>query len=376
MNRYQDRYTQVYHLPFKYRRSPVYPPALITLGVNEMSSTTFGPPFDYDDADITLRSSDLVDFHVHKVILSISSPFFKSMFSLPQGGAKVAEKQNLVIDLSENSETIATLLTSIYPVESATTEPKSLDDMMDAFVAAKKYDMAAVSQRLHQKFAESKFVQDDPIMAFCVAYSRELGDATRIAARASLKHRMNLDNIANILQYINGPAFSQLYKFHRACSANATQAVSGRDLIWTTVQEHAWIQRGLENRRCTSSNCQRYEYRFCTPQLRDDFEFDLAGRPRPSPWQASTPFHNFITRSLNVLMERPCREAVTGFDFLDISYKQNVCDRCQLTLLGLPEFSRLVGEEVERRVSEVRHYRFLQHITQRSLPKVHLELPF
>ncbi|KAF8273062.1 hypothetical protein EI94DRAFT_1564704 [Lactarius quietus] len=53
-------------------------------GFKETSSTAFGPPFDDADADIILRSSDQVDFHVYRVLLSKSSPFFKSIFSLPQ----------------------------------------------------------------------------------------------------------------------------------------------------------------------------------------------------------------------------------------------------------------------------------------------------
>jgi hypothetical protein len=65
---------------------------------------------------------------------------------------------------------------------------------------------------------------------------------------------------------------------------------------------------------------------------------------------ASTPYHNFITRAHNVLLEQPCQEAVTKYHFLEHFYKENleVCDRCRLTLFGLLEFSRLLGEEVER----------------------------
>jgi hypothetical protein len=326
-------------------------------GVNEMSSmpsTTFGPPFDHDDADIILRSSDRVDFHVYQAILSISSPFFKSMFSLlPQPNAQ--GKKNPVIDLLENSKTIATILTFIYPVVSAVPEPESLDDMMDAIVAAKKYDTAIVSQRLHQKFMESAHVQDDIIAAFCAAYSRELGEACRIAAKASLKCRMSLDNVADKLPYLNGPAFYQLYKFHRACSATAAQAVSSTDLDWITQSQSTWWD--LADRKCTgASRCLTHNYTL--PFSRPNY-WVFRGR-----WAASTPFHDFITRAHNVLLEHPCREAVTGHQFLAPSYKVEACDRCQLTLLGLPEFSRLLGDEIERRVSEVRHYSFTQLITQ------------
>ncbi|KAF8267381.1 hypothetical protein EI94DRAFT_1801721 [Lactarius quietus] len=298
-------------------------------------ASKFGPPFDHADADIILRSSDQVDFHVFKDILSLSSPFFKSMFSLPQPDVGVAEKQNPVIDLTEHSSTIATLLTFIYPVVSVPPEPGSLGDMIDAFVAAKKYDMDVVSQRLNQTFAESAAVQDDPVVAFCVAYSHQLGDAARIAAKASLKRRMNLDNIGDQLQYINGPAFHQLYKFHRACSAAAAQTISGKHLTWIAFSNSTWWD--LANIGCPS-RCPRYEYKL--------------GHSRSS-WPASVPYHDFITRTLNILLEHPCQEAVTKHEFLHPSYKENACKDCRLTSLGLPEFSRLLGEEVERRVSEV-----------------------
>ena len=158
--------------------------------------------FWFDDADVTLQSSDEFNFHVHKIILSISSPFFKSMFSLPQPNESSSEKDHPIIDMSENRKTIEALLTFIYPVVSDAPEFDSLDEIMDALEAAKKYDMAVASERLIQQFEESKFVEDDPVMAFCAAFSRKLGDAARIAAMASLQHPMHLDNIADKLPLV------------------------------------------------------------------------------------------------------------------------------------------------------------------------------
>ena len=226
-----------------------------------MSPTTaFGPPFDHDDADIILRSSDQVDFHVHKIILSLSSPFFKSMFSLPQPNEGVPEKHHpIVVDMSEDRTTIEALLTFIYPaVVSDPPEFDSLDKIMDAFVAAKKYDMAIASERLKQQFAQSKFAKDDPVIAFCAAHSRKLRDAARIAAMASLKYPMNLDKVAEKLQHIDGVAFYQLYKFHRACSATTAQAVTGRRLTWITESHSPWWD--FANRRCPTSKCSTHSY--------------------------------------------------------------------------------------------------------------------
>ena len=302
-----------------------------------MSSTAFGPPFDHANADTTLRSSDKVDFHVYRVMLSISSPFFKSMFSLPQ---PISEKQNPVIDLTENSRTIAALLKFIYPVVSVVTEPESLDDMIDALVAAKKYDMATVFQGLNQKFAASKVVQDDHIVAFCAAYSHELGEAARVAAKASLKHRMNLDNVADKLQYVNGPAFYSLYKFHRTCSATAAAALYNKHLAWITSSDiYGW---DIPGERC---RCPRYRYTVDSPH---------------STWKVTYLCHQYIKHARIVLLEHPCREAVADLSCIaptcDEDEYDEICETCLFTTPSLPEFSRLLGDEVEKRVSMVRHF--------------------
>jgi len=309
--------------------------------VKEMTSTAFGPPFDHADADTVLRSSDKVDFFVYRVLLSISSPFFKSMFSLPQ---PISEKPNPVIDVTENSRTIAVLLKIIYPLVSEVAEPESLDDMIDALVAARKYDMAVVSQWLNEKFAQSKAVQDDPIVAFCAAYDHELGEAARVAARASLKHRMNLDNIAGKFQYINGPAFDQLYKFHRACSATATETLSSEHFAWLTSSDvYGWNGpiTSSSNGRC---KCLKYEYTVDTP---------------PSTWKATFTCDDYIKRARIVLLEHPCREALSQLKFragCEEAEELNI-DPCETCLLFTPptpeEFRRLLGEEVEKRVSVV-----------------------
>jgi hypothetical protein len=77
-------------------------------------------PHDFNDsptADIILRSGGTkaaVEFRAHRAILSIASPVFETMFSLPQPGA---EKTLPVCDLSEDSNTLQALLKFVYPVE-------------------------------------------------------------------------------------------------------------------------------------------------------------------------------------------------------------------------------------------------------------------
>ena len=301
------------------------------------TSTAFGPPFDVADADTILRSSDQIDFHVYRVVLSKSSSFFKSMVSLPQPDASSSEKQNPVIDLTENSRTIAVLLTYIYPLATEL-EPISLDDMIYALSAAKKYEMAAASQRLNEKFAVSKVVQDSPIEAFCAMYSHKLGEAARVAAKVSLKHRMNLDSIGENLRYTNGPALYQLWKFHRACSATAAEAVSGTHLTWITSIDRIWPDFMRDN---CPRDCREYSYTL---------------GPSGECWNTTDPWYSYITRAHNVLLEHPCREAVAHDSVLKPSYEGKTCYFCRCTLISLPEFVRLLGEEVENRVSMVRNF--------------------
>ncbi|KAH9000398.1 hypothetical protein EDB92DRAFT_1940134 [Lactarius akahatsu] len=283
-------------------------------GLKETTSTPFGPPFDDADADTILRSSDQVDFYVYRVILSKASPFFKSMFSLPQpdSQAGVSEKQIPIISLTENSKTIAVLLASIHPTVAAKfVQFVPLDVMIDALVAAKKYDMDVISHCLVQKFAMSKAMQDSPVEAFCLAYSHELGEAARVAAKASLKHRLSLDDIGDKLQYTNGPGLHQLWKFHHACSATAVEVVSNNHILVEQPYDGTWWDFKDTSCRSSGSECRKYRYKVGPSDSWDS-------------WDATAPWHDYITRAHNVLLEHPCSEAVTNYSLLKPSYNKHV----------------------------------------------------
>jgi len=66
-------------------------------------------PFDRTNADVILHTSDDVEFRVHRIILSMASSFFDTMFSLPQSGSS-SDLQS--VDVTEDSRTMETLLRS------------------------------------------------------------------------------------------------------------------------------------------------------------------------------------------------------------------------------------------------------------------------
>ena len=82
-------------------------------------SAAFGNP---DAGDITLRSCDNVDFHVYKIILSLASPIFQDMLSLPQssisrqvGLADGKGGSTTVVSLSEDAQSMERFLMLCYP---------------------------------------------------------------------------------------------------------------------------------------------------------------------------------------------------------------------------------------------------------------------
>jgi hypothetical protein len=85
-------------------------------------------PFDVPDANLIIRSSDLVDFRVHKSVLVMSSPIFKDLLSLPQPSESESVDGLSVVRLTEDSELLNTLVSMLYPID--TLIPKSYEKVL------------------------------------------------------------------------------------------------------------------------------------------------------------------------------------------------------------------------------------------------------
>ncbi|EJF64449.1 hypothetical protein BD309DRAFT_831871, partial [Dichomitus squalens] len=111
------------------------------------------PPFDKASADLVLRTSDYVDFHVWKCILALASPVFEDMFELAEHGkrseGKTAEGAECtsstpssasVIEVPETSSAWTLLLRWIYPSRPCH-DPLPPFLLKTALAAAHKYQM-------------------------------------------------------------------------------------------------------------------------------------------------------------------------------------------------------------------------------------------
>ncbi|KAI0269677.1 hypothetical protein BGY98DRAFT_1068191, partial [Russula aff. rugulosa BPL654] len=83
----------------------------------QINSTTSPPDtFDVPDANLIIRSSDLVNFRVHKPVLAMASPVFTDLFSLPQPSDDESVDGLPVVQLSEDSDLLKTLVSMLYPL--------------------------------------------------------------------------------------------------------------------------------------------------------------------------------------------------------------------------------------------------------------------
>lgn len=119
-------------------------------------------PFDRKDADVILSSSDNVHFRVHRAILMIASPFFDSMFRLPQ--PPDARDDIPVVHVTEDSYTLDVLLRMCYPVARPA---MSLGLVSSALEAANKYDMGIIKASL--KGDLRRYISSYPLHVFVVA---------------------------------------------------------------------------------------------------------------------------------------------------------------------------------------------------------------
>ena len=180
-------------------------------------------PFDNTlDGDLILRSSDLVDFRVVRAILRLASPFFASMLEVGQAlpnasdGAQVDGDEIRdgcrVVPVSEDSETLGTLLRIIYPQENPVLA--DFTRVADVLAAALKYDMVKATVLTSTKLRG--FVPQDPVRVWAIAVRNRLETEARLAADEIRRQAIVvLDVFPDEMQGINAGAYYRLLRYCR-----------------------------------------------------------------------------------------------------------------------------------------------------------------
>jgi len=185
------------------------------------SATSPLEPFDISDTNLIIRSSDLVDFRVHKSILAMASPFFKDLLSLPQPSDGEIADGHPVVQLSESSELLNGLISILYPVP--TVMPKSYEKVLYLLAACQKYDMASAQSFIRAEVSRgaSPGPKDaEAFPAYAIATAKELIPEMENAARLTLDHPMTFKSLGEGLRLFEGWALRDLVGYRRRCRDN------------------------------------------------------------------------------------------------------------------------------------------------------------
>ncbi|KAK7677878.1 hypothetical protein QCA50_019190 [Cerrena zonata] len=157
-------------------------------------------PFDDTTANTVLRSCDNVDFYVYKEVLKLASPFFDTLFSLPQPApAPVSDQDSTtedefspeglpIIPVPEESGVLDYILRICYPHPN----PEQLSSLFLAertLIAALKYEIEAVIE-----IARDDFIREgskSPVQMYMFSCRQNLENEAQIAANL-LRNSYNL----------------------------------------------------------------------------------------------------------------------------------------------------------------------------------------
>jgi hypothetical protein len=216
-------------------------------------------PVEVPDANLIIRSSDFVNFRVHKPVLAMASPFFKDLLSLPQPPDSEVVDGLPVVQLSESSELLNSLISILYPVP--TVMPNSYDKVLyfslrlvrsDTYrhsankvlyllAACQKYEMASVQASIRAEVSHGASPAPkgaEAFTAYAIASAKDLIPEMESAARLTLDQPMTFEILGDGLRLFQSWAFRDLVNFRRRCRDNLLTCLgpfiqsSGPSIIW------------------------------------------------------------------------------------------------------------------------------------------------
>jgi hypothetical protein len=191
----------------------------LTLVKEEPTPESWDLPFaplylDLPEASIIVRSSDQVNFRVHKLVLAMSSPFFRDLLSLPQPSDGELVDGLPVVELPEDSGLLNSLISLLYPIAPAI--PDSYQKVLALLAVCEKYEMGSVQFLIRAAIKVGKFpapVQVEGFSAYAIASGLGLVSEAEDAARLTLGQSMTFESLGEGLRLFKGRALCDLVRY-------------------------------------------------------------------------------------------------------------------------------------------------------------------
>ena len=301
-------------------------------------------PFDHSKGDIILRSSDGINFRVIKLFLSLASPFFETLFSIPQpaeaNGDQEVRDGLAVIPVTEDSKTLDSLLRFCYPCTFAG-DPKieGLKDAMDVLEAARKYSLDIIEEKARQAIVTPKMLEAEPLQCFAVACQGRLREETLLAAKYTLTQPL-IPPLFREAELITLSDLFSLFAYHQKCGDD----VYALRLNLSWVRSHPMVSKAWP---WLSHGC------YCDDD--SDCECPRSGTRRFSSTVPPKWWEDFMEDTFTALRNKPCKETVRAFTERTVKLVEALdCPACSSTMAEIVrEYSGLLVRKVEEVVSKV-----------------------
>ena len=180
------------------------------------------------DANIIIRSSDQVNFRVHKSLLAMSSPFFQDMLSLPQPPDGETVDGLPVVQLSEDAGVLNCLVSLLYPMYPII--PGSYERVFALLAACQKYDMASIQYYIRAEVQRGTYpapVAAEAFTAYAIASRLGLVSEAENAAHLTVGQPLTFESLGEGLRSFKGRALCDLVRY-RALNNSSSQGQGRR----------------------------------------------------------------------------------------------------------------------------------------------------
>ena len=174
-----------------------------------MNDRMFGPP----EGDVILRAlgPPTRDFRVHKLVLSLASPVFKDIFSLPQPTSDVAGMG--IVEVTDPPNALDIILRMIYP----STPPSfdgNLDTLVECLIIADKYDVRGPKARLYHILTQLNVTQ--PLRVYAIASRFGFANIVNSASRrvTSAVHLPGIPELPDDFNFVPATVYHKLIRNH------------------------------------------------------------------------------------------------------------------------------------------------------------------
>jgi len=251
--------------------------------IPQPSGGNFGAPFNRKDADLIIRSSDQVDFHVHKSNLVMASVGFEDRFPTPGPSSRDQGPKKPVIDLTEDSKTLHRLLTMLYPVEWSM--PETLEDAHALLATCQKYQMDSTLMRIRSLLKDHKpplYTVQSSFHAYGIArrYHPKLKEEALVAARLTLERPLDFHECGEDLRFVSGADLLKLWRYRAECIKVGMDCIGqlkdSDESSYPTEQENTNYHQSYYNQQCHNTP-RTYTTGWCY----DHFLNILSDKPSP-----------------------------------------------------------------------------------------------